>query len=517
MRSVDSIPSPRKRRKLPMFITLLVFCLSIWWIIAFTSRNQDVVIDFDYLADLNAPAQAVPESEQAWPPLRQALLSLDLQGRASVMEFLGDFKPESADESVSEWFDRNHSGLARIREALSREGLGFIHVQGVPEDDDRLVLLSGFERDNAESLPAGVDSSFEAPGFTALDLTHRFTRIPRALSLILTHHAEKSAKEGASLVAAEDIVASLDLARLVHEDRLLISQLVGHSIVSLSLKSCLRMLTDPEAPLDVSALELLARTFDDPRYRPPPIDFHGEQAALRDIIQRYYTNDGSGDGLLDFNGFVAMSAATGAQLPVPLRVGLVRSILGPFLTSAASTRAEVEAVSRRCFQTADDLQAQEFWSLDWTEHDAAFAPLLTPTTGVLSSLNLFPLSLMIAHLDAAILQVYGIRFKFDVVRLVVALQLHRIDRGEWPDTLQNLVPDFISEIPRDPFDGAPVRYRLIDGEPRLWSVGPDGIGASGITLTRPQKLGLILQASESGGAGEDILRWPLAPEEPSSP
>ena len=503
--------SRRRRRVLQVLIILLVGLTTVWVFFSLGSWNQRIVIDFDYLEDLNAPAQAVPESERAWPPLREALLGLDLQGQGSFMELLNGFSQDSSEDWVPEWFDLNESRLEPIRAALSREGLGFIHVHGVPVGDDRLVLLSGFEQDNAASLPSGVDTSFEAPGFMALELEHRFTRIPRGLARLLLRHAKEVAGEGESLLAVEDIVATLDLGRLVAQDRLLISQLVGFSIYKLAMTTCLELLADPEAPLDRPALEFLARVLDDPRYQPEPIDFHGEQAVLRDIIQRFYTSDGSGDGFLDLDGFVAMSAATGTQLPVPLRVGVVRSIFGPLLISGGSTRAEVEAVARRCYEVADDLQRQDVWAMEWTEYDAAFNPLLVTNPGVFSSLTLFPLNLVLPALDAAISMSHQSRFRYDFVRLVVALHLHRIDHGEWPDTLQAMVPGYLSEIPRDPFDGESLRYRLVDGLPLIWSVGADRIDQSGATFDGSQAPPWLVPRKDDGLiVAEDLVLWQLA-------
>ena len=509
--------SSRTKRRLLWAFIILLFCLTaIWLIFALGSWNQRIVMDFDYLEDLNAPAQAVPESERAWPPLRQALLDLDLQGRSSFMEFLDGFSQDSSEDWVPEWFDLNESRLDPIREAVSREGLGFIHVHGVPVGDDRLVLLSGFERDNAALLPAGVEKSLEAPGFMALELDHRFARIPRGLARLLLRHAKKAAGEGESLLAVEDIVASLDLGRLVAQDRLLISQLVGYSIYERALTTCLELLTDPEAPLDRPALEFLARVLDDPRYRPGPIDFHGEQAVLRDIIQRFYTSDGSGDGLLDLDGFAAMSAASGTQLPLPLQVGVVRSIFGPLLASGGSTRAEVEAVARRCYEVADDLQRQDVWALDWAEYDAAFGPLLVTQPGVFSSLKLFPLNLVLPALDAAISASHQNRFRYDFVRLIVALHLHRIDHGEWADTLQAMVPEYLSEIPRDPFDGESLRYRLVDGLPLIWSIGADRIDQSGATFDGSEASRWLVPRRNDGLIGaEDLVLWPLATSDTS--
>ncbi|NCA81719.1 MAG: hypothetical protein EOM72_03105 [Opitutae bacterium] len=54
-------------------------------------------------------------------------------------------------------------------------------------------------------------------------------------------------------------------------------------------------------------------------------------------------------------------------------------------------------------------------------------------------------------------------------KLVVACNRFERDRGRFPETLQELVPEFLAEIPRDPYDGPPFRYSAEQG--LVWAVG----------------------------------------------
>jgi hypothetical protein len=55
-----------------------------------------------------------------------------------------------------------------------------------------------------------------------------------------------------------------------------------------------------------------------------------------------------------------------------------------------------------------------------------------------------------------------------------ALEQFRRAHGHWPESLEELVPAYLREIPKDPFDGRPLRLnRLVDGLV-IYSVGPDG-------------------------------------------
>jgi hypothetical protein len=62
-------------------------------------------------------------------------------------------------------------------------------------------------------------------------------------------------------------------------------------------------------------------------------------------------------------------------------------------------------------------------------------------------------------------------------RLLIALRRHELTLGTLPDSLETLVPTYLSEIPTDPYSGKPFRYdpaRAI-----VYSVGEDGLDQGG--------------------------------------
>jgi len=60
-----------------------------------------------------------------------------------------------------------------------------------------------------------------------------------------------------------------------------------------------------------------------------------------------------------------------------------------------------------------------------------------------------------------------------------ALAAHRAEHGEYPQALDALVPDYMPELPPDPFTGDPLVYRRDGGSYVLYSVGPDGVDHGG--------------------------------------
>ena len=56
-------------------------------------------------------------------------------------------------------------------------------------------------------------------------------------------------------------------------------------------------------------------------------------------------------------------------------------------------------------------------------------------------------------------------------RVAVALELLRKRTGEYPQTLDALIPDILAAIPIDPFDGQPVRYVRSEDRVAVYSIG----------------------------------------------
>ena len=61
----------------------------------------------------------------------------------------------------------------------------------------------------------------------------------------------------------------------------------------------------------------------------------------------------------------------------------------------------------------------------------------------------------------------------------IALELYRRRHGRYPQSLNELTPDLLPAIPADRITGQPVKYRLIDGKPVVYSVGADLVDDGG--------------------------------------
>jgi hypothetical protein len=69
--------------------------------------------------------------------------------------------------------------------------------------------------------------------------------------------------------------------------------------------------------------------------------------------------------------------------------------------------------------------------------------------------------------------------------VLLAARRYSIKQGlkeaKLPGSIQELVPAFLPDVPIDPFDGQPMRFRVRDGAVTVWSVGKDEVDNDGRT------------------------------------
>lgn len=57
--------------------------------------------------------------------------------------------------------------------------------------------------------------------------------------------------------------------------------------------------------------------------------------------------------------------------------------------------------------------------------------------------------------------------------LLAGLKLYELQTGDFPESLVELVPDYLPEIPVDPYSGGPLKYLRVGEGVMVYSVGPD--------------------------------------------
>lgn len=84
----------------------------------------------------------------------------------------------------------------------------------------------------------------------------------------------------------------------------------------------------------------------------------------------------------------------------------------------------------------------------------------------------------------------------------IALRRFSVETGRYPDRIEELAPRYINEVPKDPMDGEPLKYRVLeDGRYLLYSSGKDGEDDGGEAREEDSEDGLTLWSTA------DVI-WP---------
>jgi hypothetical protein len=79
-----------------------------------------------------------------------------------------------------------------------------------------------------------------------------------------------------------------------------------------------------------------------------------------------------------------------------------------------------------------------------------------------------------------------------VAELGWAMYRYRAKKGKYPENLSDLLPEYMADLPLDPFDGKPLRFKQTDGKIIIYSIGPDEIDDGGAPYDQETNKGDVI-------------------------
>lgn len=254
--------------------------------------------------------------------------------------------------------------------------------------------------------------------------------------------------------AVGDDAAVFELARLTIDiadtnnarPNFLLGHLVAISIRALVLQSMLEELL-PSMTIDEAsrpeAERLLQALLDEQPMRRGVIDsWTSERWAMYDTCKSIL------DGKTSLNSLVGGGIGPGAA-PIGYAA---RGLLRPIIVGDTTFMLDYQTVLLDAVRAADDYPAYEAYI---TAH-------LPPEDVLYEQPTMHPLSaLLLPAFDAAMRTHYRYLTQQRLAAVALVIKLYEADRGHRPDTLDELVPDYLPAVPTDPFDpaGGPIRYK----------------------------------------------------------
>lgn len=283
---------------------------------------------------------------------------------------------------------------------------------------------------------------------------------------LLAVRSRQARLDGRWADAAADALATARMGGLVADGaESMIHYLVGMAIAGEGFEQILALATDPAVPaedLRALAAELDARG---PYDAGLALALKAESRAAADLV------DGFVSGRIDWLDLMTFgSRAPERDFGKRLVAGLMRS---PYFFRPQATLRAIREKYRQAIRNAPLPYAQ----LDMIEESPfgqSALQLLQP-----NSIGKFFRLMVVVPFRLTLEKKCRAESLLAGAKLVVACNRFARDKGRWPETLAQLVPEYLGEVPRDPFDGAPFRYSAEKG--LVWSVGQNLTDEGGST------------------------------------
>ena len=506
-------------------LLLLVFAVGLVAYAGLSARFYlgQPVVAHNYWNEINA-ARRVPEADRAWPLYREALFKLGNHDANWIDTERIAEGPEGKDWSKAvELLKRHRNAIELVREGAKKPRLGF--YLGDPTDvaaarDKHAEWLTYEGTPLANQNPELISAPLHGP------------QNCRSLARLLAVDARVAAGTGDGATAAADLAAMISLSeQLFPPHAMLVEQLIGMAILGYAMETVGRILADTPAVLDDSQLTALAHRLAAYRGGTMSVDFSGEQMLFDDILQRAYTDDGRGNGRITTDGLEWLdnynSHANGILRVCNLnendrRLIIAARLLSPGVAAVIGGREENRHLYRSLLDEMILLHQGVPWQWDQELIDANTNRLQDSIQGVANGFRHGFVAAMLPAIGAVFNAAERTTQQRDAAEVAIALELWHRQHGQWPATLDELVPQLLPAVPADRLDGQPIRYVVRDGRPVVYSIGNDRNDDGGRPTSRldealPYGYGPLspetLKMYQSPDYDGDWILWPPLPEE----
>lgn len=461
-------------------------------IIAIRFFSGSPTVSHDYLADLNKAAAAAPPEQSAWPLYRSALLALDelpTRGDQEHVRPWGVTTPmrpgDDGWEVLASYLAANQQSLALARQASARPHLGFVASHGVQEED--------------RALWPEIQTPEEVDVFDGSLISVRLSHLSELgqLAMLFAADAWRAAADDDQERSMANIAALLGMSGHAREVPTIVSELTGMAILNRALDTTLSLLAEQPEVFDDAALAMLADRIQGAHGGEIRLDLSSERYCFHDLIQRLYTDDGRGNGRITSEGMKWLLSISTGYYPEHLRETqwYSKAVL-PGTTLLMANRRDMLA---KYNEIMDRMERESAMPL-WQRTDTVNSELAMMMGDSLQWVRYAPVVLMTPAIGHAATEGDKTAMKRDATLAAIAMILHHRRHGAWPQSLDELAPQLLPQVPLDRYDGQPLRYTVRDGSPVLYSIGMNRIDNGGMSQ---QDLDRVTRRMEG-----DWIFWP---------
>lgn len=423
----------------------------------------------NYWHEINA-ARRVDESDRAWPLYREGIFKL---GKDQMdRDWMAEGPTGKAWNKAIEMLDRHPESLTLFREGAKKPHLG---------------LLLGDPSDRDAELATGQDSIFSKQSAddneeliqALLPAIQELRRVARFLQADALYAANK----GDGSAALADLTALVSLSEQAFQpDACLVEQLFGIAIFGLATDAANRILTESPQVFSDTQLRDLAHRIAAYRGGAMSLDFGMERMMFDDLLQRAFTDDGHGNGRITPDGINTVIGLLGGPRSVEHLLSpynfqgapaVLAKVIGPGVATQVGSRKENSDVYHTVLDEMIEAHQGPPWLWDKADGKIVERHNLGSSQGPLARVRYWLPSLILPSIDPVFSAAERTIQVRDATEVAIALTLWKRRHGQWPERLDQLVPELLPAVPPDRADGKPLRYVVRDGKAVVYSIGAD--------------------------------------------
>jgi hypothetical protein len=478
----------------------------------------------NFAQEHNDRVLARPEAERAWPVYRRVMSGwthLQFTEEEGTQDY-PDLKPGTPGwDAAAANLKANATGLAEIRRAAKLPAMGF------PLREEPDPVIEAWLEGRAPT-PGGIDppaSVANNPPLYEIDVVP--LRFMREFGFALKFDALVAVQQGDGRRVVDNIGAMLGMGRQLRDSEIMLADFASQGVSATGIYLIGTVLQRHASVLTDEHLAELAAMLEPPSdgSNPYSVRFTMERSRAMDVLQRMYSDDGDGRGILLAEAVRKFDLMNSLAIPGG---AWSTALLGPLLSAIGAGRAELWERFESEFRAAERLEAMPLW-----ERQSGL-PKASGTQGGFQRMRTIIVEIMLISMDRPTTAGEFMLQERDAMRTALALERHRRTSGQWPATLRELVPAYLPEVPPDRYTGKALGYVLLNGQPRIYSVGVDRIDDGGRPLTgentglfriwiSPREAAARVAAlqGKSAEAGEEDIRgdwilWPALERPPAN-
>jgi len=138
-----------------------------------------------------------------------------------------------------------------------------------------------------------------------------------------------------------------------------------------------------------------------------------------------------------------------------------------FIGRMVLPKREQQEAAARVFKAVDTDFGTKVYQIRSFESSAALDELID------SEFKYLPVALVAVDIRKPYVRWMMYQAEQSALDVLIAVHRYKLRHGQFPADLASIDADLLAGDPTDPYTGGPMGYRLIEGEPRIYSVGPD--------------------------------------------